>query len=88
MQTSDHFTHFLHIMREILTFFYKQGSVYQRISTHVEMEPVCTFLPKVNMNHCLIVGSKIRAILLKQTCHQNILDMNLVNLWRTTETLK
>lgn len=52
-------THFLDNMCEMLSFFYKQASVYQRISTHVEMEPVCTFLLKVNQNNCLIVGENI-----------------------------
>lgn len=58
--------HFLDNMCEMLSFFYNQASVYQRISTHVEMEPVCTFLLKVNQNNCLIVGEKIRAILMKK----------------------
>lgn len=59
----------------MLSFFYNQASVYQKISTHVAMEPVCTFLLKVNRNNCLIVG-EIRAILMKklEAMLPNILD--------------
>lgn len=66
------YTPFLDNMCEMLSFlfyffFYKQASVYQRISTHVETEPVCTFLLKVNRNNCLTVGEKIRAILMRKS---------------------
>lgn len=69
---------FLDYMYKILSslfFFYKQASVYQRISTHVETEPVCTFLLKVNWNNCLIGGEKIRTILMRKSedMLQNIL---------------
>lgn len=73
------YTPFLDYMYKILSslfFFYKQASVYQRISTHVETEPVCTFLLKVNWNNCLIGGEKIRTILMRKSedMLQNILD--------------